>query len=52
MGNCAIDRTAYIGGVLLFMQVFFKNFSPEQALNCGFSQNRRPQSEKTIKNAA
>jgi len=28
MGNCAIDRTAYIGGVLLMMQVFFENFYP------------------------
>jgi hypothetical protein len=26
MGNCAIDRTAYIGGVLLLLQVFFDIF--------------------------
>jgi hypothetical protein len=29
MGNCAIDRTAYIGGVLLLMQVFFEKISPK-----------------------
>jgi hypothetical protein len=28
MGNCAIDRTAYIGGVLLLLQVFFEIFHP------------------------
>jgi hypothetical protein len=26
MGNCAIHRTAYIGGVLLLLQVFFNIF--------------------------
>jgi hypothetical protein len=26
MGNCAIDRTAYIGGDLLLLQVFFEIF--------------------------
>jgi hypothetical protein len=26
MGNCAIDRTAYIGGLLLLLQVFFDVF--------------------------
>jgi hypothetical protein len=26
MGNCAIDRTAYIGGLLLLLQVFFEIF--------------------------
>jgi len=26
MGNCAIDRTAYIGGLLLMTQVFFDIF--------------------------
>lgn len=26
MGNCAIDRTAYIGGLLLMTQVFFNIF--------------------------
>ncbi|CUI09673.1 hypothetical protein BN2497_14123 [Janthinobacterium sp. CG23_2] len=26
MGNCAIHRTAYIGGDLPMTQVFFKNF--------------------------
>jgi hypothetical protein len=28
MGNCAIERTAYIGGLLLLMQVFFDNIWP------------------------
>jgi hypothetical protein len=28
MGNCAIDRTAYIGGDLLLLQVFFEIFYP------------------------
>jgi hypothetical protein len=26
MGNCAIHRTAYIGGLLLLLQVFFNIF--------------------------
>ena len=28
MGNCAIDRTAYIGGVSLMTQVFFEKIRP------------------------
>jgi hypothetical protein len=31
MGNCAIDRTAYIGGVLLLLQVFFEFFHPNSS---------------------
>jgi hypothetical protein len=42
MGNCAIDRTAYIGGLLLLLQVFFEDFHSEASEKCSYFLHWRP----------
>jgi hypothetical protein len=47
MENCAMYAPAYIGRVLVFMQVFFEIFSLLQALKQQMVPTTAPKSEKS-----
>jgi hypothetical protein len=51
MGNCAIDRTAYIGGLLLLLQVFFEIFHSDASEKYSYLARRAPKRGKPIKKA-